>query len=110
MQNATDQAAVVARTLTGAPAGYDSVPWFWSNQYDLKLQTIGLSVGHDGLVVRGRPADRSFSIVYLKRGKVIALDCVNATQDFVQGRRLVMEGTTVDPSRLADTTLPLREM
>ncbi len=110
VQNATDQAAIVARTLTGVPAVYDSMPWFWSNQYDLKLQTIGLSVGHDGLVVRGRPADRSFSIVYLRHGTVIALDCVNATRDFVQGRRLVLEGITADPSRLADTTVPLREI
>ncbi len=110
VQNATDQAAIVARTLTGVPAVYDSVPWFWSNQYDLKLQTIGLSSGHDSLVVRGRPANRSFSIVYLRRGAVIALDCVNATRDFVQGRRLVTERIVAVPARLADATVALREI
>lgn len=89
VQNANDQATVVAKVLTGEPAPYDAVPWFWSNQYDLKLQTIGLSTGHDELVVRGDLATRSFSVVYLRRGRVIALDCVNATRDFVQGRALV---------------------
>ena len=110
VQNATDQAAVVAKVLTGTSAVYDSMPWFWSNQYDLKLQTIGLSIGYDDLVVRGRPAERSFSIVYLKGRKVVALDCVNATRDFVQGKRLVMERIIADRSMLADTTIPLKEL
>jgi len=64
------------------------VPWFWSNQYDLKLQTVGLSTGHDDVVMRGDPATRSFSLVYLRQGRVIALDCVNAVKDYVQGRPL----------------------
>ena len=86
VQNANDQATVVARTIMGSDTPYDSVPWFWSNQYDLKLQTVGLSTGYDQLVTRGDPTSRSFSVIYMKLGRVIALDCVNAVKDYVQGR------------------------
>ncbi|WP_423602241.1 NAD(P)/FAD-dependent oxidoreductase [Sphingomonas sp. MS122] len=110
VQNAHDQATVAAKTIAGIGAHYDAVPWFWSNQYDLKLQTVGLSTGHDATVVRGDPAARSFSVVYLKDGQVIALDCVNATKDYVQGRKLVVERLAIDPARLADAGTPLKEL
>ena len=110
VQNAADQAAVAARTIRGEAAAYDAVPWFWSNQYDLKLQTIGLSTGHDAIVVRGAPERRSFSLVYLKEGRVIALDCVNAAKDYVQGRKLVVERSMVEPARLADEGTALKEL
>jgi 3-phenylpropionate/trans-cinnamate dioxygenase ferredoxin reductase subunit len=110
VQNANDQAALVAKVLTGTQATYDAVPWFWSDQYDLKLQTIGLSIGHDHVVVRGDPAARSFSVAYLKAGKVIAFDCVNSARDYVQGKRLVVGGLQVDPARLADAAVPLKQM
>ena len=110
VQNANDQANVVAKTITGQDAAYHAVPWFWSNQYDLKLQTVGLSLGHDATILRGDPAARSFSIIYLKAGRVIALDCVNAVKDYVQGRKLVETAATPDPSRLADAATPLKEL
>jgi 3-phenylpropionate/trans-cinnamate dioxygenase ferredoxin reductase subunit len=110
VQNANDQATVVAKTIAGTPVDYHAVPWFWSNQYDLRLQTVGLSTGHDALVVRGAVASRSFSLIYLRAGRVIALDCVNATKDYVQGRALVLAGAVIDPARLADATVPLKEM
>lgn len=110
VQNANDQATVVAKTIAGTPVDYHAVPWFWSNQYDLRLQTVGLSTGHDALVVRGAVASRSFSLIYLRAGRVIALDCVNATKDYVQGRALVLAGAVIDPVRLADATVPLKEM
>ena len=110
VQNATDQASVAAKTILGEDVAYDATPWFWSNQYDLKLQTIGLSIGYDQAVVRGDPATRSFSVVHLKQGKVIALDCVNTTKDYVQGRKLVETGAVIDPARLADAAVPLKEM
>ncbi|MDR6789428.1 3-phenylpropionate/trans-cinnamate dioxygenase ferredoxin reductase subunit [Sphingomonas sp. BE138] len=110
VQNANDQAATVARALTGTEEPYHAVPWFWSNQYDLKLQTVGLSTGHDHAVMRGDPSTRSFSLIYLKHGRVIALDCVNATRDYVQGRALVLRGATIAPELLADTAVPLKEM
>jgi 3-phenylpropionate/trans-cinnamate dioxygenase ferredoxin reductase subunit len=86
------------------------VPWFWSNQYDLKLQTVGISTGHDATVLRGDPASRSFSVLYLRAGRVIALDCVNATKDYVQGRKLVLDAATLDPARLADTGTSLKDL
>lgn len=110
VQNANDQASVAAKTIVGTPAAYEAVPWFWSNQYDLKLQTIGLSTGHDAAVLRGDPATRSFSVVYLRDGRVIALDCVNAVKDYVQGRRLVVERMAVPADRLADASAPLKEI
>jgi 3-phenylpropionate/trans-cinnamate dioxygenase ferredoxin reductase component len=108
VQNANDQASTVAKLITGSPEPYDAVPWFWSNQYDLKLQTVGLSIGHDSLVVRG--GGRSFSVVYLREGRVIALDCVNAVKDYVQGRKLVLDRAVIDPQLLADPATPLKDL
>ena len=108
VQNATDMAITVARAITGDPAPYTSVPWFWSNQYDLRLQTMGLSVGHDQTVLRGDPGTRSFSLIYLKSGRVIALDCVNAARDYVQGKALVEHGAAVPLDALADAATPLK--
>ena len=110
VQNANDMANCVARAITGEPEPYHAVPWFWSNQYDLRLQTVGLASGHDQEIVRGDPASRSFSIVYLKQGRVVALDCVNMTRDYVQGRALVTGHATPDPAKLADPGVPLKEL
>ena len=109
VQNANDQAMVVAKTIVGEPAHYHAVPWFWSDQYDLKLQTVGLSTGYDAVVMRGDPSERSFSVVYLRRGQVIALDCVNAVRDYVQGRKLVETVASIDPATLADTRIALKD-
>jgi 3-phenylpropionate/trans-cinnamate dioxygenase ferredoxin reductase subunit len=110
VQNAVDQATLVAKTLLGAREAYHAVPWFWSNQYDLRLQTVGLCTGFDAHVVRGDPSQRSFSIIYLRQGRVIALDCVNAARDFVQGRALVAQGASLAPERLADSNVPLKDL
>ncbi len=110
VQNANDQANTVARAIMGDARPYHAVPWFWSNQYDLKLQTVGLSTGFDATVTRGDPATRSFSVIYLKAGRVIALDCVNAVRDFVQGKMLVVQGTRADPAILADTDVALKSL
>ena len=110
VQNANDQAAVVAKAIAGDPTAYHAVPWFWSNQYDLKLQTVGLNIGFDDMVVRGDPVARSFSVIYLKAGRVIALDCVNAVKDYVQGKALVVGRASPDRTRLADTAVPLKTL
>jgi len=107
VQNANDMATTVAKTITGSPETHNVVPWFWSNQYDLRLQTVGLSTGHDQEVLRGDIATRSFSIIYLKQGHVVALDCVNATKDFVQGKALVAAGARLPADRLGDMSVPL---
>lgn len=113
VQNATDQATVVAKLLSGTLGEgehYDAVPWFWSNQYDLRLQTVGISTDHDDVVVRGDPAARTFSVVYLRGGKVVALDCINKTKDYVQGKALVTAGNVVDRAKLADADVILKDL
>lgn len=109
VQNVNDMATVVAKVLTGQPASYVATPWFWSNQYDLKLQTVGLSIGHDQAVVRGDPASRSFSVVYLRNGQIVALDCVNNVRDYSHGRKLVELGAQVDPDAISDSSRQLKE-
>ncbi|MFN4135020.1 MAG: NAD(P)/FAD-dependent oxidoreductase [Novosphingobium sp.] len=110
VQNANDMANTVAKAICGNPVPYAATPWFWSNQYDLKLQTVGLSTGHDQAVLRGDPAARSFSVVYLRAGKVVALDCVNMVKDYVQGKKLVEARAQIAPELLADVSIPLKEM
>ncbi|MBS0429463.1 MAG: FAD-dependent oxidoreductase [Proteobacteria bacterium] len=110
VQNANDMATHVAKVMMGESRPYHAVPWFWSNQYDLRLQTVGIAIGHDREVLRGDPTKRSFTAIYLKDEKVIALDCVNATTDYVQGRKLVLARTSADPRALADTSILLKDL
>ena len=110
MPDAREGSLAGGASARGVAGAYHALPWFWSNQFDLKLQTAGLSIGHDQTVLRGDPATRSFSVIYLKGGKVVALDCVNAVKDYVQGRKLVEAGAVIAPERLADASTPLKEM
>lgn len=109
VQNANDMAVTVAKAICGNPEPYVATPWFWSNQYDLKLQTVGLSTGHDEAITRGSTGNRSFSVIYLRQGKVVALDCVNSTKDYVQGRKLVEAEACVRPELLTDTSRSLKD-
>lgn len=109
VQNANDMATTAAKAICGNFVPYRATPWFWSDQYDLRLQTVGLSTGHERAVLRGDVATRSFSVVYLKGGKVVALDCVNMVRDFVQGRKLVENRASIAPEKLADASVPLKE-
>ena len=110
VQNANDMATCVAKAICGDEKPYKAFPWFWSNQYDLRLQTAGINMGFDQTVVRGDVAARSFSVVYLKQGKVVALDCVNMVKDYVQGRKLVEAGASPAAEALADAGTPLKEL
>ena len=110
VQNANDQGTCVAKGICGDEQPYHAFPWFWSNQYDLRLQTAGLSVGYDHTVLRGNPDERSFSVIYLKGGRMIALDCVNMVKDYVQGRKLVEAGVHPDLALLADAGVALKEL
>ena len=114
VQNANDMANTVAKAICSTngngPQPYKATPWFWSNQYDLKLQTVGLSTGYDQAILRGDPATRSFSVVYLKAGRVIALDCVNMVRDYVAGRKLVEARATPDVPALADPEVALKSL
>lgn len=111
VQNANDMAMTVASDICGAPRPYRAVPWFWSYQYDLRLQMVGLSSGFHHAVLRGEPGTRSFSVVYLAEdGTVIGLDCVNAAKDYVQGRKLVEMRAKPSAAMLADPSIALSEL
>jgi len=110
VQNANDQAKVAALDIVGQDCEYDAVPWFWSNQYDLKLQTVGISTGFDDYLVRGNTENGSFSVIYFRDNKIIALDCVNATKDYVQGRKAVVESLSLDKTQLANPEIPIKEI
>jgi 3-phenylpropionate/trans-cinnamate dioxygenase ferredoxin reductase subunit len=109
-QNAAEQARAAALAICGRPEPLQMLPWFWSHQYDLRLQTVGLSHGHDELVVRGRPQDRSFTVAYLRDGALVALDCINSTRDFMHGRKLVEAGARITPDQLVDEQRSLKEL
>ena len=111
VQNAHDMANTAAKAIMGDKQPYHALPWFWSNQYDLKLQTAGLSLGYDETVLRGDPATRKFTVVYLKDGKPIAFDCVGTMKDYVQGRKLLEAGIgAVETALLADPEVPLKDL
>jgi 3-phenylpropionate/trans-cinnamate dioxygenase ferredoxin reductase component len=109
VQNATDQAITAAHAIAGQTKPYGALPWFWSNQYDLRLQSAGLNMGYDAALLRGDPAARSFSILYLREGKLIALDCVNRTKDYAAGKALVLSGARLDAARASDANIPLKD-
>ncbi len=111
VQNAHDMANTVAKAIMGEKETYHALPWFWSNQYDLKLQTAGLSLGFDQTVLRGDPATRKFTVVYLKNGVPIAFDCVGTMKDYVQGRKFLESGGgKIDLALLADPEVPIKDL
>jgi 3-phenylpropionate/trans-cinnamate dioxygenase ferredoxin reductase subunit len=110
VHNALEQAKTAAANICGADLRYAQVPWFWSDQYDLKLQIAGISQGYDQVVMRGEPAEHSFACLYLRDGQLIAVDAVNRPKDFVQSKPMIARHARVSPELLADGTLPLKDM
>ena len=110
VHNALEQAKTAAANLCGNEARYSEVPWFWSDQYELKLQIAGLSQGYDDVVIRGNPAERQFSCVYLRDGRLIAVDAVNSPRDFMQSKALIAEGCSLSGAHLADPEVSLKEL
>jgi len=110
VHNAVEQAKTAAANICGKESHYSQVPWFWSDQYDLKLQIAGLSSGYDEVVIRGNPADRSFACLYLRDGKLIATDAVNAPREFVQSKSLIASRKALDRDKLADTNVQIKEL
>jgi 3-phenylpropionate/trans-cinnamate dioxygenase ferredoxin reductase component len=110
VQNAIDQAKHAALSLMGKPKPYNEVPWFWSDQYDLKLQIAGLGDPGDQIVLRGDPTSRSFAAFRLRGGVVAAVEAVNAAPEYMMGRRLIAARAKVAPERLADKTIPMKDM
>jgi 3-phenylpropionate/trans-cinnamate dioxygenase ferredoxin reductase subunit len=106
--NAIEQARVAAANIAGKSRHYDAVPWFWSDQYDLKLQMAGLSQNYDQLVLRGDPATRSFLALYLRGGQVIAVDAISRPGEFLTAKKLVAARVRASAERLADEEQPLK--
>lgn len=109
VHNAVEQAKTAAANLLGEDVGYTQVPWFWSDQYDLKLQIVGMSQGYDEVVTRGNPEQRSFACLYLQQGRLIAVDAVNNPRDFMQAKALIAAGCHPDVTRLADPAIALKD-
>ncbi|MEM9987919.1 MAG: FAD-dependent oxidoreductase, partial [Pseudomonadota bacterium] len=110
VQNANDQAKVVIHHILGREKAYTAVPWFWSDQYDLKLQTIGLTHGYDHVILRGDPQTNSFSLVYLRENLVCAIDSINRPLDFAQGRLLLGKAIDQKDPRLKEISIPFKEL
>jgi 3-phenylpropionate/trans-cinnamate dioxygenase ferredoxin reductase component len=109
VDNAFEQGTTVAHNLLGTPTPHDKVPWFWSDQYDLKLIIVGVCHGFDTVVTRGSPAARSFSVCYLRAGELIALDSVNAPKEQMAARKLIAAHARPNLDRLADPTIALKD-
>jgi 3-phenylpropionate/trans-cinnamate dioxygenase ferredoxin reductase subunit len=110
VHNAMEQAKAVARAIAGQPGPYADVPWFWSDQYDLKLQIAGVGDPDDELLVRGDPASRAFSCLHLQGGRLVAIDCINRGADFLGAKKLIAERRSVDRARAADPEIRLGEL
>jgi 3-phenylpropionate/trans-cinnamate dioxygenase ferredoxin reductase subunit len=110
VHNAIEQGKLAAAAIMGKPRPVEDCPWFWSDQYDLKLQIAGLSEGYDTLVVRGDPGERKFAVFYLKAGRLLAVDAVNSAPEFLASKKLIVSGASLAPDTLRDTTQSMKEI
>jgi len=110
VQNAVDQAEAVAAVLAGGSAPYEPKPWFWSDQYDVKLQIAGFGLGHDETVVRAGQREGSVSVWYFRQGKFIAVDAINDAKAYVTGKKLLETGATPDRKALEDPATDLKSL
>lgn len=110
VHNAVEQAKTAVNNICGIETHYAQVPWFWSDQYDLKLQIAGLSAGYDDIVIRGNPVNRTFACLYLKDGRLIATDAINSAREFVQSKALIAAGVRVDRDKLARDDLQIKDL
>ena len=109
VDNAFEQGSTVALNLLGTATPHDKLPWFWSDQFDVKLVIVGVSHGHDTVILRGAPASRSFSACYLRGGELIAIDTVNAPKDQMAARKLIATHVRPSVDKLADPAIPLKD-
>ena len=110
VHNAIEQGKLAAAAILGQARPAEDCPWFWSDQYDLKLQIAGLSQGYDTHVIRGDPASRKFAVFYLKNGTLIAVDSVNSPPEFLASKKLIMSGAKLAPATLSDTSTPMKDI
>jgi 3-phenylpropionate/trans-cinnamate dioxygenase ferredoxin reductase subunit len=110
VQNAIEQAKAAASAMAGRPKPYRDVPWFWSDQYDLKLQIAGIADPNDETVLRGDPASRKFAVFHLRQGEVASVESINAAPEFMMGRQLIAKRARIAPERLADVNTPMKAL
>jgi 3-phenylpropionate/trans-cinnamate dioxygenase ferredoxin reductase subunit len=110
VDNAVEQAKTAASNICGKPARHEHIPWFWSDQYDVKLQIAGLSEGYDRTVLRGDPASGSFALYYFAGDELLAVDAINSMRDFMTGKRWLAERKRPEPARLADPGIDLKTL
>jgi 3-phenylpropionate/trans-cinnamate dioxygenase ferredoxin reductase subunit len=110
VHNAQEQAKTVAAMLCGQPKPYAQVPWFWSDQFDVKLQMVGIAEGFNTLVLRGDMDRRSFAVFYLDGDRLIAVHAVNCPREFMLSKKLIAEAARMDPEILADTSIPFKDL
>ena len=110
VHNAIEQGKLAAAAIMGKPRPAIDCPWFWSDQYDIKLQIAGLSQGHDEVVVRGDRAGNKFAAFYLKNGRLIAVDAVNSPPEFIASKKLIMNGAVIAPDQLSDTSKRMKDI
>jgi 3-phenylpropionate/trans-cinnamate dioxygenase ferredoxin reductase component len=110
VQNAADQAQCIAMTIAGRRTKYNSLPWFWTDQYEIKLQMAGISAGHDRVVTRGNAELRKLSVFYFRNGKLIAVDSINRPVDHMIGRKLIASGAKLTPEECADESVDLKRI
>lgn len=108
VQNAVDQGKVAADTILGQEKPYAALPWFWSDQYDVKMQAVGLAMDYDQVLVRGDATAPGFSVLYLRAARLIAIDCLNNARDFIQAKTLITGGKPIDAARAADPAVELK--
>jgi 3-phenylpropionate/trans-cinnamate dioxygenase ferredoxin reductase subunit len=109
VDNAFEQAKTAAQNMLGRGVVHDRIPWFWSDQFDNKLLIVGLSQGHDRIVLRGDPANRSFSVCYLADRELLAVEAINHSKDYMAARKLIAERVPMDLHKLADPSVALKE-
>ena len=110
VHNAIEQGKLAAAAIMAKPRPNEDCPWFWSDQYDLKLQIAGLSQDYDEFVVRGDPSTRKFAVFYLRSGKLISVDAINSAPEFLASKRLIMSGASLAPETLSDTSISMKEI
>lgn len=108
VQNAVDQASTVAKSITGQPQLYNALPWFWSDQFDIRLQTAGLAPTWDQLAIRGNPDSAKFSVFFFDHGRLRAVDSINRPLDHLAARKLLTAAAVITPDQAADETFNLK--
>ncbi|MCG8312455.1 MAG: FAD-dependent oxidoreductase [Pseudomonadales bacterium] len=108
--NATEQARTAAASICGNAKPYHSMPWFWSDQYDIKLQISGFNKGYDRVVLRGEPSSNSFVAWYLKGSEILAADCINASKEFMQAKKIIAQKLPLTEAQLADASNDLKTL